>query len=283
VAICGSHSDLIDLMGGAHVLLAVAGFNTARFGMSVPSVAGRWRSAARIAIGVAVPTMVIAAFGMLTSGRYGWSNIALTHWLVGDTAEGSTRNELWFIDSLLACLLVLVVVLSVPAVSRAWQRDPWRVAAWFTAGALVPRWVILSASDDHMAQSMMPTTLWLVGVGAAAAWADSRRRRWVTTVLVVAGGAGFFPEQPLREAAIVIGLLLLVWAPRLRLPAIAVPLVSLLAAASLYIYLVQFMVLSLFENDVVETLAALGAGCLVWWLAHRPMRRLQDLVPAPDR
>ncbi|QCU78245.1 AMP-dependent synthetase [Citricoccus sp. SGAir0253] len=282
VAICGSHADLIDLMGGAHVLMAVAGFNTARFGLSVPTVAGRWRSTARIAIGVAVPAMLIAAVGMLTTGRYGWSNIMLSHWITGDTTEGSTANEYWFIDALLASVLVLVAVLSVPAVSRAWRRDPWRVAAWFTAAALVPRFLVLSLTDSHMAQSIMPTTLWLVGVGAAAAWADSTRRRWITAGLAVVGGAWFFPDQPGRELAILVGLLVLVWVPRLRVPALALPLVGVLAAASLYVYLVQFMVLSSFEDDVVETVAALATGCLVWWLADRPMRRLQGLVPAPQ-
>ncbi|GAA3702872.1 AMP-binding protein [Arthrobacter ginkgonis] len=283
VAICGSHADLFDIMGGAHLLLAIAGFNAVRFGLSVPSVAGRWRATARILVGVAVPTMLIALFGMLTTGRYGWSNILLSHWLIGDTTEGSTRNEYWFVDALVASLLVLTAVLSVPAVARAWRADPWRVAAWLTAAALVPRFVILAMTDDSMAPSIMPTTLWLVGAGAAAAYADTRLRRWLTVALAVIGGAAFFPDQPMRDVAIVAGFAALILVPRVRVPARLIPLVGLLAAASLYIYLVQFMVLSAFENDVVETVAALAAGCLVWRLADRPMRRLQDLVHPPTR
>ncbi|MCV9996406.1 AMP-binding protein [Paeniglutamicibacter sp. ZC-3] len=283
VAICGSHADLFDVMGGAHLLLAIAGYNTVRFGLSAPGVADRWRATARILIGVAVPTMLIALFAMLTTGRYGWSNILLSHWLIGDTTEGSTRNEYWFIDALVAGLLVLTAVISVPALARAWKADPWRVAAWFTAAALVPRFAVLALTEDSMAQSIMPTTLWLVGVGAAAAHADTRRRRWLTLALGVVGGATFFADQPLRNAVVVAGLAALILVPRMRVPAFLLPLLGLLAAASLYIYLVQFLVLSAFENDVVETVAALGVGCLLWRLADRPMRRLQDLVPAPNR
>ncbi len=283
VAICGSHADLFDVMGGAHILLAVAGFNTVRFGLSVPTVAGRWRSTARILIGVAVPTMLVALFGMLTTGRYGWSNILLSHWLIGDTTEGSTGNEYWFIDALVASILVLTAVLSVPAVARAWRGDPWRVAAWITAAALVPRFVILQLGDDSMETSLMPTTLWLIGVGAAAAYADTTRRRGITLVLAVVGGAGFFAGQPVRDLTVVAGVAALILLPQVRLPAWALPPVTLLAAASLYIYLVQFLVLSAFENDVVETVCALAAGCLLWRLADRPMRRLQDLVPPPAR
>ncbi|WP_411730470.1 AMP-binding protein [Paeniglutamicibacter sp.] len=283
VAICGSHADLFDVMGGAHLLLAIAGYNTVRFGLSAPGVADRWRATARILIGVAVPTMLIALFAMLTTGRYGWSNILLSHWLVGDTTEGSTRNEYWFIDALVASLLVLTAVISVPALARAWKADPWGVAACFTAVALVPRFAVLALTEDSMAQSIMPTTLWLVGVGAAAAHADTRRRRWLTLALGVIGGATFFADQPLRNAVVVAGLAALILVPRMRVPAFLLPLLGLLAAASLYIYLVQFLVLSAFENDVVETVAALGVGCLLWRLADRPMRRLQDLVPAPNR
>ncbi|WP_181578464.1 AMP-binding protein [Arthrobacter sp. AQ5-05] len=283
VAICGSHADLFDVLGGAHLLLAVAGFNTVRFGLSAPSVAGRWRATARILVGVAVPTMLIALFGMLATGRYGWSNILLSHWLIGDTTEGSTRNEYWFIDAMVASLLVLTAVLSVPAVARAWRRDPWRVAAWLTAAALVPRFVILALTDTSMAPSIMPTTLWLVALGAAAAYGDTRLRRWLTVALGIVGGATFFPEQPMRNAVVIVGIAVLVLVPRMRIPARLVPLVALLAAASLYIYLVQFMVLSAFENDVVETVAALATGCLLWCLADRPLRRLQNLIPPPTR
>jgi acyl-coenzyme A synthetase/AMP-(fatty) acid ligase len=283
VAICGSHADLFDVMGGAHILLAVAGFNTAGFGLSVPSVAGRWRSSARILVGVAVPTMAVALIGMLATARYGWSNVLLMHWLIGQPVAGSTRNEFWFIDALLASILVITALLSVPVLARAWRRDPWRVAAGFTALALVPRFLVPPLTDSPLEQSMLPTTLWLFGAGAAAAYANTPTRRGITLALAVVGGTGFFPGQPVRDATVLLGLAVLVLVPHVRLPAPVVPLVSLLAAASLYIYLVQFLVLSAFENDVVETAAALTAGCLVWWLADRPVRRLQDLIPPPVR
>jgi acyl-coenzyme A synthetase/AMP-(fatty) acid ligase len=283
VAICGSHADLFNVMGGAHILLAVAGFNTAGFGLSVPSVAGRWRSTARILVGVAVPTMAVALIGMLATARYGWSNVLLMHWLVGQPVAGSTRNEFWFIDALIASVLVITAVLSVPVLARAWQRDPWRIAAGFTALALVPRFLVPPLTDSPLEQSMMPTTLWLFGAGAAAAYANTPTRRGITLALAVVGGTGFFPGEPVRDATVLLGLAVLVLVLHVRLPAPGVPLVSLLAAASLYIYLVQFLVLSAFENDVVETVAALTAGCLVWWLADRPVRRLQDLIPPPVR
>lgn len=282
VIICASHADLLDVMGGAHILLAVVGFNAARFGLSVPSVGGRWRCTGRMLIGVAVPTAAIALVGMASTGRYGWTNITMTHWLFGDPAAGPTRNEYWFVDALVASLLVLTALLSIPAIGRSWTRQPWRTAAGLTAIALVPRFVVPQVWDGPV-QAIMPTTLWLVGVGACAAYADTRTRRLATLGLALLGGVTFFPDDPARNALVLAGIAALVLVPTVRLPARILPVVSLLAAASLYVYLVQFQVLSMFENNWVETLAALAVGCLVWRLADSPVRRLQDLVPPPTR
>lgn len=282
VAICASHADLVDIMGGAHILLAIAGYNTARFGLSVPGVGGRWRATARVLVGVAIPTMAVALFGMVTTGRYGWSNVFLGHWLFGDPTSGPTRNEFWFIDALVASLLVITAVLSLPVVRQAWQRDSWRVATVIAVVALVPRFVIVAQSGGHM-QAIMPTTFWLFALGAAAAYADTRTRRLVTLGLAVVGGATFFPDDMTRNLTILAGIAALVLVARVRIPARLLPVVTVLAAASLYVYLVQFLVLSAFQHDVVETVAAITAGCLLWRVADRPMRRLQDLVPPPTR
>ena len=281
VVICGSHADLFRILGGAHTLLAVAGFNAARFGLSVPTARGRWRASARMLIGVAVPTMAVALIGMVTQERYGWANVALANWMVGDVTYGF-RNELWFVDALVACTLTLTAVLSVPVARRAWRRDPWRVAVVVAGLALAPRFVILHLGEGVL-RGIMPTTFWLFAVGAAVAYADTRRRRLLTLAVAVAGGATFFPEDPVRNATVLAGIAALTLLPEVRVPAVAVPLLSLLASASLYVYLVQFQILSLVPSALGGAVLAIAAGCVLWRVADRPVRRLQDLVPAPTR
>ena len=281
VIICSSHAGLFALAGGAHILLAVVGFNAARFGLSMPTSSGRWRATGRMLVAIAVPTLAVATVGMVTTGRYGWSNLTFVHWLVGDTGL-VTRNEFWFVDALVGSLLLLTAALSVPAVGQAWRRDPWRVAVVVTGLALIPRFVIIGSSDAPL-QLTMPTTFWLVALGAAGAYADTRRRRLLTVGLGVVGAATFFPDDPLRTAVVLAGIFALVLVPQLRVPALLVPAISVLAAASLYVYLVQFQVLSLLEDTLAETLAALTVGILLWRLVDRPVRRLQDLLPPPTR
>jgi acyl-CoA synthetase (AMP-forming)/AMP-acid ligase II/peptidoglycan/LPS O-acetylase OafA/YrhL len=281
VIICGSHADLFHVLGGAHTLLAVAGFNAARFGLSMPTARGRWRASTRTLIGVAVPTAAVALFGMVVQDRYGWANVLLVNWIFGDVAYGF-RNELWFVDALIACTVTLAAILAVPWVGRAWRSQPWRVAAVVALVALVPRFLILSLGEGVL-RGIMPTTFWLFAVGAAVAYADTRRRRLLTLAVAVVGGATFFPDDPVRNATILAGIALLTFVREVRLPAWAVPVVGLLASASLYIYLVQFPILDLVPHALGATLTALAAGCLIWRLADRPVRRLQDLLLRPSR
>ncbi|WP_298460493.1 AMP-binding protein [uncultured Cellulomonas sp.] len=281
VVICGSHADLFRILGGAHTLLAVAGFNAARFGLSVPTVTGRWRGTARMLIGLAAPTAAIALVGMATQNRYGWGNVALANWLVGDVTYGF-RNELWFVDALAASLVVLALVLSVPRVARAWRRDPWRVAATVAVVALVPRFAVLHYGEGVL-RGIMPTTFWLFAVGAAAAYADSRRRRLLTLAVAVVGGATFFADDPARNLAVLAGIAVLTLVPEVRVPTRWLPVITVLAAASLHIYLIQFQILAVIPGPLPATVTAIAAGCLLWRLTARPVRALQDLVRPPTR
>jgi len=276
VIICGSHADLFRILGGAHTLLAVAGFNAARFGLSFPTAGGRWWATVRTLIGVAVPTMAVALVGMVTQHRYGWANVVLANWMVGDVTYGF-RNELWFVDALVASTLALAAVLSVPALARVWRRDPWRVAAAVAVVALVPRFVVLQLGEGVL-RGIMPTTFWLFAVGAAVAHADTRLRRLLTFAVAVLGGVTFFPDDPVRNATILAGVAALTFVPEVRLPRRWVPVVGVLAAASLYVYLVQFQILDHVPTSLGATAVAIAAGCLFWRLADRPVRRLQDRV-----
>ena len=60
IMVCGSHVGLFSLAGGAHVLLAVAGFTFARYVLPEASQAQRWRRTARVAVGIAVPALIVA-------------------------------------------------------------------------------------------------------------------------------------------------------------------------------------------------------------------------------
>ncbi len=89
VLIVGSHADLFMVMGGAHVLLAVAGANLARFPLSGPR-AGQGRRLLRSAGRVWAPTALWVG-GCLALGGLGYRplNLLLANGLLGPDRLGA--------------------------------------------------------------------------------------------------------------------------------------------------------------------------------------------------
>ena len=61
VSIVGTHANLFTLLGGAHLLLAVVGFNVARFQLTSAGRDERARHLLRSALRVAVPSVLVIA------------------------------------------------------------------------------------------------------------------------------------------------------------------------------------------------------------------------------
>ena len=280
LTILGTHAGLFRILGGAHTLLVVAGFSAGIYALSSPSVGRRWRGTARLLLGIAVPTMVVATVG-LSFGRYGWDNVFLANWLVGDIAYGK-HNELWFVDALVASTVFTTALLSLPPLARRWRVDPWPVAFALVLLALVPRFVILTVFDGVL-RGMMPTVLWLFAIGLALATArTAARRRW-TMLAMLAGVATFFPDDPVRNLTILAGAAVLAFVPGISVPSRLVPVVATLGAASLHVYLIQFPILGLLPFPPLGIAASLVAGVLLWKVSSAPVRRLQDLVAPHTR
>jgi acyl-CoA synthetase (AMP-forming)/AMP-acid ligase II len=273
ITICGSHVALFRLAGGAHILLAVAGFLFARYVLTAQATADRVRRTVRGAIGIAVPAVVVAAVMVIGFRSIHWSNLALVHWLVrpGDI------NIFWFVEALLLASAVTTALLAVPRVRAAYGADPWRTAMIALAVLLVPRYLVLALSDGPV-RGLPGTVAWLFVAGLAMAVADTRRRRLTTAVIAASATIGFFPSWE-RNLTIQIGLLLLAFLPTLPVPRLLVRPLGVLAAASLHIYLVQFQVFAFFDTPIVQFAAALVAGLVFCAVSTYALRRLP--LPAP--
>ena len=76
---------------------------------------------------------------------------------------------------------------------------------------------------------------------------------------------GFFGD-PAREAVVVVGVLLLIWVPRIPVARLLVPVIGALAGASMFIYLTHWQVYPPLEDEfpAVATLLSLAVGVVVW-------------------
>jgi hypothetical protein len=108
--------------------------------------------------------------------------------------------------------------------------------------------------------------LFLFFLGWSIARAGTRRQQWIVTVVAV-GAVGTFSGNPARDLLSLAFVLLLVWKPVSRVPAALVPVVHVLAASSLYIYVIHWQVLEhLWGSPVPAFVASLAVGVAYWWM-----------------
>ncbi len=275
VLIAGTHIGVFTIRGGAHLLLAVAGFNFARFHLTDVDRRRRLRHIAASVARIAVPTAVYLALVVTLLDRYSWRNILLLNEAIGPRT--GDQRYFWFIETLVYLLLGLFLVLALPTVDRWERRWPFALPVTLLAGALLIRYGIVPLSPyDHL--STPATLFWLFALGWAAAKARSRWQRLLVTTAGVVAVADYF-GNPWREAVIVAGLLLLVWVPHLPSISGVNRVAGALAGSSLYIYLTHWQVYPLLEDRSrpLALAAALGAGVLFGAVVERVTARLARL------
>ncbi|GAB3256278.1 AMP-binding protein [Nocardioides dilutus] len=281
LAIVGTHANLFTVVGGAHLLLAVAGYNFARFQLTDSPRATRVRAALVATTQVVVPsTLFIAAVGLAT-GDYDLRTAVYLNGVLGQD-RWTDQWQFWFLEALVWTSLALVALVSVRAFDRWERRRPFSTAAALLAVALLLRfaWVGLEAGPTE--RYTVGVVAWCFVAGWAAQRARSSRQRVVVLIGTVAGAAGFFGD-PQRELLLVVSVAALAYVPSVRLPARVAAALGVLAASSLFVYLTHWQVYPHLEDDypLLATLASFAVG-IAYWLLMRPLvRRLGAALRSP--
>ncbi|WP_408897979.1 non-ribosomal peptide synthetase [Nocardioides sp. R1-1] len=289
VLIVGSHTNLWVVLGGAHVLLAVAGVNFARFHLADEGPRERVRRVARAAARVAAPAVAwIGAVALLT-GSPGWRSVLLLNDLLGSRNWSEPAWHYWFVEVVLILAVGAGLLTAVPRVMALERRHRFPLALGLTTAALVPRWAaeLTSYGGDVVHSSLF--VAWLFLGGWAAAVARRRRDRVLVTAVLLAGCWGFTTSD-LRDLLIAAGVVVLVWFPTVPWPRVLVGPAGVVASASLYVYLTHWQVYPWFETrwPLGGLLASLAVGVLAWQVVHRapgwvrrrrPVRRHYSPVP----
>ncbi|MER5217823.1 AMP-binding protein [Streptomyces sp. NPDC002838] len=259
ILIVGSHIQIFDIKGFAHILLCVAGYNFARFQLTDAGRRERvrhlWRSIARIA----VPSMVWITGAVVLTDFYDPANALLLNSVLD---QGNDRFDwaYWFVEALVYFLVFLAVLMAVPLLDRLERRYVFGVPLALTAVGLVGRYDLLDLASAR--PQLSPTVVfWLFTLGWAAARASAVRQRALLTAVLVLTVPGLFHDQPLRTTLVIVGLALLIWVPTLPSLGPLSALAGVLASSSLYIYLTHYQVYPYVQEDF--PLTALFASLLV--------------------
>ena len=261
VLIVGSHAELFEVWGGAHVLLGVAGYNFGRFCLTPLPRRDRSRHLRSTIAWIAVPSILWIALMLALTDDYHPTNLVLLQKILGP--DGSmTAGRLWFVEALVWILVALAVVFWWPVADRVERRRPFLVAVVFLALGLALRYDVLGFGLGNDAWFTV-LTFWFFAAGWAAAKASAGWQRALVTAVLAIGLYGYFDET-YRTVLVFAGLTLLIWLPAIRCPAGVTVVAGLLAEASLFTYLTHYQVYALFDGHPLPgVLASLVVGILL--------------------
>jgi acyl-CoA synthetase (AMP-forming)/AMP-acid ligase II len=265
VTVVGTHASLYYLQGGAHLLLAVAGYNFARFRLTAHEVVDRLKRSSASIARIAVPALLWVWF------MFTWREpFSVPRALLVDNVAGDGLWRYWYVEVLLQLLVVLTVAFSLRAVRDLERRWPFALALVALGIGLVLRFAQPYGSPDEP-MYRTDTVAWIFLLGWAIQRARTVPQRLLLSAVTVVGTIGFFDAFD-RGRYVALGILALVWIPRVRLPRAAGRLVAALAGASLYIFLTHYATLPLLRHHVPAwalLLTALAVGVAVDAVAQR--------------
>ena len=244
VAICAvvaTHMRIDYVPGGAHILLAVVGYNLSRFMMPITDAGERWRAGLRTAARTAGPALVWMAAGIALFGAYGTGTFLLVNNYVGPEHHRGDHWHFWFIEVFVHLVLLTTALLAVPAVRRAERRRPYLFALGVVAATLVFRYELLAIGSDDNLRFRTHGVAWFFALGWLVHRSDTVRRKLLTTAIVVATVPGFF-SFPQREWFVITCVVALVWWREVRVPRPLVVPLALVSSASLWILITHFTV-----------------------------------------
>jgi hypothetical protein len=264
VLIVGTHANLLSITGGAHVLLAVCGFQMARFQLADRPRGDRVRGLLRACVRVALPAGLFIAGAGLATGMYDASTALFLNNLLG-SQHWDLRWQFWFLEVVVWTFAGLAALFAVPRVGTLEQRHPWGFAAVVLGVTATLRFALVGIEADIPERYSLPVVLWCVALGWTSARAHTTLQRVLVTAAAAALTFGFFDDL-VRESIVVGGVALLAWVPRLALPRIIVPALSVVAASSFWVYLTHWQVYPHLEDDhpFLATAASFAVGVACW-------------------
>ncbi len=279
VLIVGTHAGLFSLQGTANALLVIAGHHLVRFQLAEPDRRARVIRIVRAVLRIAAPSLVVLVAAHALLGTYETRNLFLANWLLGEERLGPPWR-FWFVEALVLALLLSAALTALPTVHRLERRYPFGLPLGLTIGAFVLfRLPLLPLPVPRMHGSAL-VVLHLFLLGWTLARVTTRPRLWLMTVVVVAM-IGTFSFNPSRDGLTIAVVLVLMWRPVTRVPAALVPVIRVLAAASLYIYVVHWQALDLLRgHPPAAFVGSLAAGVAYWWCWSH-LHALRSLAGGP--
>lgn len=266
----GLHDAAAAWTGGALALLLTAGYNACRFQKGTLLSDRRLAVLGNFLRRIVLPFYLILLYKCL-QWAHGGPYVAWSTFLLLDDyiryPDASSFVIYWFIGVMLQCLLILTALFSIPPIREFARRSGFRfglalfavayAAKWLVYAALLPAGALMFPNNQLDCWAFAFALGWMVGE-ARTPW---QRAACVIFGVVAAGiGWGFANLHTIMLAG-AMGLIL--YLPRLRLPALVNAPLALWARATFFIYLTHGFAMAATRNGKVQALLHHSEGAIV--------------------
>ncbi len=217
---------------------------------------------------------------MALVGGYSIGAMLLVNNYTGDAARRGGRWEYWYFEVFVQVMIVVALVFAIPAVRRVERRGPFAFALAVLALTLVVRFDLVQIGGEYNEVFRTHTVACFVALGWCAQRAATNAQRILVTILAVVTTFGYFGQFD-REWRVVLMIAALTWLPTVVLPRALVVVVTPIAAASMWIFLIHWQVWPLLTPWMHNGLAfwlTVGTGVGVWWAVRRVVSVGSDWV-----
>ena len=248
VGICfivSTHMGLWFFPGGAHIMLAVVGYNLSRFQLSMADTGDRIHALLRTTWRIVTPVVAWVAVTMFLVGGYGIFTLLLVNNYLGPATHQNGRWHFWFVEVVVHLLLITILVLAIPVVRRTERRAPFLFALGVLLLCLV--WRLMPLGAERNLRFQTHSVAFFFALGWLIHQSRAVRQRVLTTALCIVtipgalGLGGYFADAR-REWFVALALIALTWIRAVPVPAVVLRLVAVVAAASLWILITHFKI-----------------------------------------
>lgn len=270
------HMSWYMVTGGAHVLLAIAGYNFARFQLDGDTERPGWlRSMATPFAKIAIITSAWIATLMVVFDEHSVGSLFLVNNYVGDPGRTEFRWRYWYIEAMVQIGILLVAFFAARPVRRFEARHRFLLPLLLLGASLIMRFDIVQIGGSRNDIFRTDTVIWLFLLGWAIQRAGTAEAGWWQRLMVSAAAIatvpGYFFDDD-RGTRLLVALLAMIWITRLPVPRPLDRVIGTIAAASLTIYLTHYVVfreLDDFLEDRWVFPLTIGIGVICWWLGRR--------------
>ncbi len=301
LAICAivlNHTSIPDaisekyIMGSSLLLLALSGFNFARFQGHCLLKGKLIEPTILFLRKLIIPYItIIAIYQIIGKNKIHFSAFLMLNNFVNPMHESVNAFPfpLWFICLLVQTVIIFSCLFSFKHVRNLANFSPWLFGSILLIINLCASMFVMHYwYPNELYYPRLPQVLfWLFVLGWCVHFAKSRFQKLVTTgILLIAMFIMLLNGIVTTEKLwILLGGVMLLWVPFTPVPLFARSVIRIIASATFYIYLSNFALIILVRklgimNPLVEFSVGLLGGLLIWFLTQRlPIGKLVTISP----